>query len=136
MKFSFAKPSLPSSGVLAVTVAADRSLGLIGSELDQKTGGALARAMAAARFTGKKDETLTLLAPAGTELDRILLVGIGKAADLTDLVLQAAGGAIAVTLDKAADEAALLVELPEGATLSPAAAAAEIAVVRRQLASA
>ncbi|HYF85988.1 leucyl aminopeptidase [Azospirillum sp.] len=127
MKFSFAKPSLPAAGVLAVTVAADRGLGPIGRELDQKTGGALARAMAAARFNGKKDETLTLLAPAGTELDRILLVGLGKGADLSDLILQSAGGAIAVALDKATEEAALLVELPDGATQSPAAAAAEIA---------
>ncbi|MBP2297889.1 leucyl aminopeptidase [Azospirillum picis] len=127
MKFSFAKPSLPASGVLAVTVAAERSLGPVGRELDQKTGGALARAMAAARFSGKKDETLSLLAPAGTDLDRVLLVGIGKAEDMGDLALQSAGGALAVALDKATDEASLLVELPEGAKLAAPAAAAEIA---------
>ncbi|RJF84950.1 leucyl aminopeptidase [Azospirillum cavernae] len=131
MKFSFAKPSLSSAlgkpGILAVTVATDRSLGALGQELDQKTGGALVRAMAAARFTGKKDETLTLLAPSGVELERVLLVGVGKAEEITDLTLQSVGGTLFVTLDKAGDEASVLVDLSEGAALTGAAAAAEIA---------
>ncbi|MBP2227353.1 leucyl aminopeptidase [Azospirillum agricola] len=127
MKFSFAKPALPSSGILAVTVAADRSLGVLGQELDQKTGGALGRAMAAARYSGKKDETLTLLAPAGVELERILLVGVGKAGEISDLVLQSAGGTLFAALDKAGDEVSVLVDLPSGAALAGAAAAAEIA---------
>uniref|UniRef100_UPI0026B9F45C M17 family peptidase N-terminal domain-containing protein n=1 Tax=Azospirillum argentinense TaxID=2970906 RepID=UPI0026B9F45C len=44
-----------------------------GRDLDQKTGGTLSRAMKASRFTGKKEETLAILAPAGVEFDRILL---------------------------------------------------------------
>ncbi len=127
MKFSFAKPSLPKSGIVAVTVAAERSLGTIGQDLDRTTGGALTRAMAAARFAGKKDETLTLLAPAGVDLDRILLVGVGKAEEISDLALQSAGGTLFAALDKAGDEVSVLVDLPSGAALSGAAAAAEIA---------
>ncbi|MCG5241117.1 leucyl aminopeptidase [Azospirillum doebereinerae] len=127
MKFSFAKPSLPSSGIVAVTVAAERGLGALGQSLDQKTGGALTRAMAAARYNGKKDETLTLLAPAGVELERILLVGVGKAEEITDLALQSAGGTLFAALDKAADKASVLVDLPANAALSGAKAAAEIA---------
>ncbi|AWK89011.1 leucyl aminopeptidase [Azospirillum thermophilum] len=127
MKFSFAKPTLPKSGSVAVTVAAERSLGAVGQDLDQKTGGALSRAMAAGRFTGKKEETLTLLAPSGVELERVVLVGLGKPEEIDALALQAAGGTALAALDKAAEEASILVDLPDGAALTGAAAAAEVA---------
>lgn len=131
MKFAFAKPALPKSGTVAVTVANERTLGAAGQDLDQKTGGALTRAMKASRFTGKKEETLAILAPAGVELDRILLVGLGKPEEVGDTALQAAGGALVAALDKSGEsEVSVLLDLPAGAAsadLAPAAAAAELA---------
>ncbi|WP_188260561.1 leucyl aminopeptidase [Azospirillum tabaci] len=128
MKFAFAKPALPKSGTVAVTVATDRALGAAGRDLDQKTGGTLSRAMKASRFTGKKEETLAILAPAGVEFDRILLVGIGKGEDLSDDALQAVGGAIVAALDKSGEtEVSVLLDLPDGGTVAPDAAAAELA---------
>ncbi|MCW2243022.1 leucyl aminopeptidase [Azospirillum canadense] len=128
MKFAFAKPSLPKSGTVAVTVANERTLGAAGQDLDQKTGGALTRAMKASRFTGKKEETLAILAPAGVELDRILLVGLGKPEEVGDAALQAAGGALVAALDKSGEsEVSVLLDLPAGAGVVPADAAAELA---------
>ena len=79
MKIAFASPGTPKSGILAVTVAADRALGALGRDLDQKTGGLLTRAMEQGRFKGKAEEVLSLVAPTGLDVARLLLVGIGAA---------------------------------------------------------
>ena len=128
MKFAFAKPALPKSGTVAVTVAVERALGAAGQDLDQKTGGALTRAMKASRFTGKKEETLAILAPAGVEADRILLVGLGKPEDAAESAFQAAGGALVAALGSTGEtEASVLLDLPAGSPLKAADAAAELA---------
>ncbi|MGQ9368893.1 leucyl aminopeptidase [Azospirillum sp. A39] len=128
MKFSFAKPGLPKSGAVVVTVLADRTLGPAGQDLDRTTGGMLTRAMAASRFTGKAEETLTVFAPAGTNASRVLLLGLGKGADATDRTFQAAGGVLVAALEKSGEtDAAVVVEVPEGCALPPGQAAAELA---------
>ncbi|WP_207476236.1 leucyl aminopeptidase [Arenibaculum pallidiluteum] len=115
MKFNFADAALPKAGTLAILVAADRRLGALGQELDRITGGAVGRAMETARFSGKAEETLSLLAPGGTELDRVLLVGIGKPEQVDEQALAAAGGIAYAALARGPAEASILVELPEGA---------------------
>jgi leucyl aminopeptidase len=128
MKFSFARPETPKSGAIVVTVATGTALGAAGEDLDRQTGGMLVRAMAAARFTGKRDETLTVIAPAGLEASRILLVGLGAAADVDALALQGAGGSVIAALDKSGEtEAAIMVEPPAGCTVAPDVMAAEMA---------
>lgn len=126
MKLSFSDMALPNTGSVAVFATPDRVLGPAASELDRKTGGTLARAMAAGRFTGKAGETLAVLAPGGTELDRVLLVGLGKPEKITETVLQDAGGTIYANL-KDGSKASVLIELPDGAGVTPEAAAAELA---------
>ncbi len=91
MKIAFSSPGLPKSGALAITVAADRALGAFGSELDQKSGGFIARAMEQGRFAGKPDEVLTLVAPPGVDVARLVLVGIGTAAEFGPLKANNAG---------------------------------------------
>ncbi len=132
MKFAFAKPALPTalpkSGTVVVTVATERALGAAGQELDRLTGGSLTRAMKASRFTGKREETLAILAPAGVEFDRVLLVGLGKPEEAGETAFQAAGGAVVAALDKSGEtEASVLLDLPAGSALAPADAAAELA---------
>ncbi|WP_411288113.1 leucyl aminopeptidase [Phenylobacterium sp.] len=68
-------------------VAADAVLGeksalaivVFEGEAAAAQGGAFAKALAGSRFTGAKGQTLDLLAPAGTEAARVVLVGAGKA---------------------------------------------------------
>jgi leucyl aminopeptidase len=126
MKLSFSDLALPNTGSVAVFATPDRVLGPVASELDRRTGGALARAMTAGRFTGKAGEALAVLAPGGTELDRVLLVGLGKPEKITETALQDAGGTIYANL-KDGTEASVLIELPDGAGVTPEAAAAELA---------
>src|ERR1700722_20170783 len=52
------------------------------ARFDQAAGGALTRAMAAAKFTGAKGKTLQVLAPAGVSASHALLIGAGPQAGL------------------------------------------------------
>ncbi|WP_144185576.1 leucyl aminopeptidase [Elioraea rosea] len=88
---SFAKPSMPKNGALAVLVAED-GLPTALADLDAATEGAVTRAAEAASFKGRKGQSCTILAPSGTGLPRLVLVGLGKAGDLTGFGAEEAGG--------------------------------------------
>ncbi|HKC46078.1 MAG TPA: M17 family peptidase N-terminal domain-containing protein, partial [Gemmatimonadales bacterium] len=67
--------------LLAVAVPAMAELAGSLTAIDQATGGAVARALASGDFKGKRDETLLTY---GTgKARRVLLVGLGKPADVT-----------------------------------------------------
>jgi leucyl aminopeptidase len=104
-EIAFAKPSLPKSGALAV-LAAEEGLAAALAELDAATGGAASRAASAASFKGRKGQSCTILAPAGTGLSRLVLVGLGKGDELTPHGVEEAGGTAAGLLMQ--DEAAAL----------------------------
>ena len=61
------------------------------ARFDQATGGALARAVAAARFTGAKGKTLELLAPPNVEASHALLIGAGPQSGLAPAGVELAG---------------------------------------------
>jgi leucyl aminopeptidase len=94
MKISFADLDLAKKGTLVVTVAEDRALLASAAHLDAQTHGALTRAAAASRFTGKFGQTLEILAPAGLDAGRVLLLGLGKLAELTDAKAESLGGSV------------------------------------------
>ena len=127
MRISFASPALPATGIVVVG-AADGSVLTPGAKaLNKKMKGGLARAIKASSFAGKKGQSLTLYSPAGTRLERALVVGLGKPANLNDLAFQTIGGRIYKALEKAGKSAAVVVDaLPKG-KLKPAEMAAEIA---------
>jgi leucyl aminopeptidase len=103
MKIAFAKPALPTEGALVVSVLADGVLSPTAAAIDAQTGGLIARAIAASRFEGKKDQTLLLVAPHGLEVSRLLLVGLGKADEIDALSAEAFGGAVVAQLQAAGD---------------------------------
>ncbi|ACI98969.1 leucyl aminopeptidase [Rhodospirillum centenum] len=128
MKISFSQLALPKSGAIALTVAQDAGLGRFGAELDERTGGLITRAMQAGRFTGKAEETLTLLAPTGVEAGRILLVGIGNPAEATLLTAANAGGAaLGALLTSGETEVAIAVDSHDGLSVGAGEMAAEAA---------
>ncbi|MDR3514587.1 MAG: leucyl aminopeptidase [Azospirillaceae bacterium] len=130
MKITFAEATLPATGTLVLGVGQNRQLSETGRVLDERTGGAVTRAMEAARFAGKTDDVLTLLAPANLELERLLLVGLGEAEKITDLSWQRFGAAIVAALaTSGAQDAFVPVELPATSTdVSSANVAAQIAL--------
>lgn len=97
MKINFAAPSLPSSGVLCGLVPEGGKLQGLAAAADRLTKGQIVRAMAAAKFTGKRDTQLDIVAPGGG-FDRIVLFGLGDPALLKKLDLEMLGGAVAGVL--------------------------------------
>ena len=78
MKIAFSEIATPAKGVVAVVVTEERTLGATGRGLDEQTGGALSRALAAGRFKGKQGTSTTIVAPHGLDVDAVILVGLGK----------------------------------------------------------
>jgi len=130
MRISFAAPgAAPKSGYVAVFVSDDGKLGKNAAALDKAAGGALAHAMAAAEFTGKKGSILTVPGPKGISVAEIAIVGLGAAGDLTALNVRDAGGrAIARATGKKGAPASFIVDRPKGSALSEADLAANLAV--------
>jgi leucyl aminopeptidase len=116
LDIAFAQPAMPVSGALALLVPEGGALVGLAATVDGATGGALSRAFATAKFTGKKGTACTVLAPAGG-LSRIVAVGLGATDKLTEFGIEEAGGAAAVALGSETD-AALAAD-----TLTPAQAA-------------
>ena len=106
MKISFAAPGRPRSGALVVGAFDGAALDGPAAEADAAGGGALSRAVGASRFTGKPNQTLTLLAPPGLAASRILLLGLGEAGKFDARAAQAAGGTAAAALAATGDKAA------------------------------
>ena len=125
LAIDFAQPALPESGALVLLAAEGESPSGLWQAADAATGGAIARALAVAEFKGTKSQTCTILAP-GAGLSRVVVVGLGKPAELTPLAAEEAGGTAAAALAK--DAAASLYAAGLAAPL--AAAAAHGAVLR------
>jgi leucyl aminopeptidase len=97
LDIAFAKPALPKSGALVLLIHEGEKPSGLWAQLDETTGGAIARAFEVAEFKGAKDKTCAILAP-GANLTRVLAIGLGKPAEATQRVLVEAGGAITANL--------------------------------------
>ena len=111
-------------------VAADAVLGeksalaivVFEGEAASVQGGAFAKALAGARFTGAKGQTLDVLAPAGSDAARVVLVGAGKAGDFDAMAAETAA-ASAYGAVKTSGLTTLRVVLPGGEAAKAAKAA-------------
>ena len=92
MKITFAKPGLPATGVVVVSASAGGKLSASAVKLDKKSGGALSRAIRASNFEGNRAQSLSVMAPAGSKLDEVMIVGLGKPDDITELEMQRMAG--------------------------------------------
>ena len=128
MKIGFAKPQIPTEGAVVAGVLEGKVLAATAAELDRQSGGALVRAMNASRFEGKAGQSLTILAPAGLELGRVVLVGLGKAEKLDALAAQAFGGtALAQVANSGETVLSVAADAIDGAPLNATAFAANLA---------
>jgi len=100
MQISFSNPALVTSGVVVVGVNEGNNLSVSASGIEKASGGFLIRAIKASTFKGKKGESLNVMTPNGTKLDRVLLIGLGKPKEsgLTDALVL--GGEVFATLEK------------------------------------
>ena len=127
MKIVFSRPTLPETGVLVVTALENAKLTDSAKQLDGRMKGGLTRAIKASRFTGKKEQSLSLLVPAGTRLDRVLVLGLGKANEIDATSLQAAGGRLYANLGRKIKAATVAVDAVDKCKLKVAEMAAELA---------
>ena len=119
---------MPAAGTVVVGVLAKGVLTKSAQALDGKTGGAIRRAIKASRFEGNKGQSLSLLAPAGTRLDRILLVGLGKPDEISVAEMENLGGRIyAETQRDKSGSVAVAVDGVSGAGLTAWESAARMA---------
>ena len=128
MKVSFTEMKVPTRGIIVVGVGAKKKLSRHAESIDKQVDGALSRAVAAARFSGKADEYLAVLAPAGRKNATYLLVGAGAAKEFGELEAQSFGAAIYKAVQSVDGAAAtVLVEAPTGAPAALADIAAHLA---------
>src|ERR1044071_4787228 len=129
MKISFAEFAVPQSGAVVAGAWEDRVLTGPARRLDEATGGAVSRAVAAAaRFHGKKNELIPIIGPAELKVSRIVVAGLGKPEAVDERRLQDLGGNLVAHLNGAGEtEAVFAVDLGDSAKMKPAQAAAQLA---------
>lgn len=79
--FTFAKPGKTPNGVAIILCAADNKIAKLAREL---AGPSLDKALAVADFKGKANSVAEILVPEGTNLDRLIVAGVGKPEDLDE----------------------------------------------------
>jgi len=129
MKISFAEFALPRSGAVVVGAWEERALTAAARRLDEATGGAVSRAVAASpRFHGKKNELIAIIGPPNLPLSRIVVAGLGKQDAVDPRLLQDLGGTLVAHLNSAGEsEATFAIDLGDGAAVKPADAASHLA---------
>ncbi len=95
---TFAKPAAPKKGTVVILIGEDG--GRVAAASDVDPSGVLERAAKVADFKGALGSTLEVLVPGGTEFDRLLAVGSGKAAARDEEAWRKIGGTIAGALKK------------------------------------
>jgi leucyl aminopeptidase len=132
MQINFTKSGATEEGVLAVGVAEfEDNLPEGLSDLDRRSKGAVTRALKTVRFTGSKGQVAEILAPAGLDIERLLVVGLGKEASFTESGAQDFGAAVVARLLTSGEKAvSLRLAAPFDASSEMASAAAFGAVLR------
>jgi leucyl aminopeptidase len=113
LKLAFA-PFAPTKGVLVVFCEDGVKLGSAARKAIAPAEELLERAAAADRFKGKNGSALELLAPAGLEVSRLIVIGVGKARDLKAQDFVKLGGIVMSKIPAAATEATIIADLPGG----------------------
>src|SRR5271154_7163229 len=86
------------------------------------------RAAATSQFKGKSGSTLEILAPEGIKVQSLIVIGTGKASELTEKDFLKFGGIAAGKLRPGNDALTVFAESPEGAIKPESAAAIAVGV--------
>jgi len=127
LEIQFASLSTAPTGTLVLLAGLELALASTARGLDERTKGALLRAARAADFSGKAKTSIEMLAPAGIDAPRLLLIGAGR--PLKELERLRAGGYVLSQINARKSEAASLVaELPDAGDTSADVLAADLAL--------
>ena len=114
LKLGFA-PFTSWHGVLILFCGENLKFGPASRRIVSRMGESLLRAAAADRFTGKSGSSLDVIAPAGLEVPRLVVVGTGRDTTPSSRDLVKLGGAAMAKLPGAAAVATIVAELGSGA---------------------
>jgi leucyl aminopeptidase len=114
LKLGFAPFAAPAKGVLVVFCEDGVKLGSAARKAIAPAEELLERAAAADRFKGKNGSALELLAPAGLDVARLIVIGVGKARDLKAQDFVKLGGIAMGKIPGTATEATIVADLPGG----------------------
>ena len=81
LEISFARIDAAQETTCAVLVGAELSMSPAVQALNSKSQGLIAKAAEAAEFKGKQKTSIEILAPQKLDIQRLVLIGVGKAAD-------------------------------------------------------
>ncbi|MBV9530322.1 MAG: leucyl aminopeptidase, partial [Bradyrhizobium sp.] len=129
VKVGFVPFSSAPRGILVVFCDAALKFGNAARRALGTTADFFERAAATSRFKGKSGATLDLLAPDGIKVQRLIVVGIGKAAELKESDFLKFGGTLVGKLNGGSETLTVIAELPDGA-MRPEQAAALAAGIR------
>ncbi|MBV7257044.1 leucyl aminopeptidase [Pacificimonas sp. WHA3] len=108
MQIEFVSEASASAAALVVFSAKDMVLSKGAQAVDENGGGALRKAANTARFTGSEAATVDLLAVAGNDANRVLLVGMGEAGKGDAARWEKIGAALAAKLLRSGDVRAVV----------------------------
>ena len=114
LKLGFGPFTAPAKGVIVVFCDEGLKFGpatrkTLGSVLNQ-----VERAAKVERFTGKKNSALELIVPAGLKAERLIVIGLGKTAELRSKDFLKLGGLATGKLPNSASHATVFAEMPGG----------------------
>ncbi len=89
---------LPDNGTLVLLATADGKLGNVADDIDQRTDGAVQRAIGIAGDKFKRG-SIDMVCPGGVEWDRIMIFAIDDPAECSSLDLELLGGRMAIKLN-------------------------------------
>jgi leucyl aminopeptidase len=115
LKLEFAPLAAAPKGVLIVLCDDGLKCGSAARKALEPTGDLMGRAAAAERFKGKNGSALEIGVPAGLDLARLIVLGVGKARDLKPQDLVKLGGIAMGRIPATATAATIIADLPGGA---------------------
>jgi leucyl aminopeptidase len=130
-KPGFAPFATPKRGVLVLFCDDGLKFGPASRKALVPTHDLVTRAAGVEKFTGKSASTLEIALPAGLDIGRLIVVGLGKLADLKPQDFVRFGGVARGKIPSSAAEATIFAELPSGAMKVDQAADVALGVTLR-----
>src|SRR5512132_1357573 len=115
LELEFVRFGAPAKGVLVLFCEEGLKFGSVARRAIGPAEELIKRAATADRFKGKNGSALDLVAPSGLDVQRLVVVGLGKARDLKAQDLVKLGGAAMGKIPAAVSDATLIADLPGGA---------------------
>jgi leucyl aminopeptidase len=115
LELEFVRFGAPTKGVLVLFCEEGLKFGSVARRAIEPAEELIKRAATADRFKGKNGSALDLVAPSGLDVQRLVVVGVGKARDLKPQDFVKLGGAAMGKIPAAASDATLIADLSGGA---------------------